>query len=134
MTTLQIILLSLLSGIYLERGRQWIIRKIQERRFKSMLDTRMNEFVKSFSDVLKSVSERDEIRRQHAAEDRLSNNLPFAGGFARGGFVPRGGGEVIINRDGSIADTRSLEDQLKDALEHEEFERAAVLRDKMKQR
>lgn len=65
-------------------------------------------------------------------EDRLSNKLPFAGGQAWGNRYPKGG--IVfeqINCDGSKV---SLEQQLKDALEREDYAKAIELRDKMKER
>jgi hypothetical protein len=119
MTTLQLILLSILSGIYLERGRQWVKSRIRIARVRDML-SKMNYVYKE-----------DDKRRVHAMEDNIHFKFPEKEGDKV--IVPFGGGHVTIER---LADDQppSLEDQLKDALEHEEFERAAVLRDKMKER
>lgn len=118
-----IISLSILSGIYLERGRKWVIRAIKD--YREVRD------IKAFRGEMKAMRE-DLKNRQHAMEDRLGNELPFAGGRAA---FPWGSSEVT-KEPGFVQDQQLsyLQDQLKDALEHEEFERAAVLRDKMKQR
>jgi hypothetical protein len=120
MTTGLIISLSILSGIYLERGRKWVIRAIKD--YREVRD------IKAFRGEMKAIRE-DLKNRQHAMEDRLgkpSSCMPFAGGMANCGPADFG--------EHSGLKEPSLEDQLKDALEHEEFERAAVLRDKMKER
>lgn len=125
MSVVLIISLSLLSGIYLERGRKYVIRKIIERRWLKQKAT-LDQAVHSLSATLQELRKESDKRRQHAAEDCIkfpenpgeSVTLPFAGGMC-----------TITNLGED-----SLEDQLQDALEHEEFERAAVLRDKMKER
>jgi excinuclease UvrABC helicase subunit UvrB len=117
MTTLQLILLSILSGIYLERGRQFIIRKLRERRFKANLDKSMKELVQAITSALKHIDDEDQVRRQHAQE---GNEMPFAGGrVCRPGYGPA----VTI---------QDLEEQKETAVLSQDFVRAAELRDKIK--
>ncbi len=148
MTTTLIILLSAFFGIYLERGRKWYMKRRQAKRmlkqaerFKEEMKASMEKLVTSFVDAIKEMSKEDDKRRQHAAEDQLGrpwpefkpggpSPMPFAGGRA---VFPWGSNEVA-KEPGFVQDQQLsyLQDQLKDALEHEEFERAAVLRDKMR--
>ena len=88
----------------------------------------------AISGVLKEVSEQDNKRRQHASEDKLGkwdktkvdlfNKMPFAGGCS-----DQTG--PAYNCDGS---EMSIEQQLTNALEREDYAKAIELRDKMKER
>lgn len=75
MTTFLIISLSILSGIYLERGRKWIIRKIND--YREVRD--IKAYRSELQEISKHVMDRQN-KIQHAMEDRLGNEMPFAGG------------------------------------------------------
>jgi hypothetical protein len=153
MTTTLIILLSILSGIYLERGRIYIKRRIKASRYRARVNSqkKIDYYLKPLSDLYKAVGEQDEKRRQHAMEDRLSNKLPFPActngpecgckDKCKCGYdsIPFAGGRpfaIVQFKDGErcIYSGQSLEDQLQDALEREDYAKAIELRDKMKER
>jgi hypothetical protein len=124
MTTFLIISLSILSGIYLERGRQWYLKRERNRWLKGPF---------SFPEMPES--DRRLLFTELHKEDKQIHKIDFKFPEKEGDkvTVPFAGGHVTIER---LADDEppSLEDQLKDAIEREDYAKAIELRDKMKER